>query len=513
MKSIRIQNLRSLKNTGIVEISPITVLVGENSSGKSSFLRAFPLIRQSYEVSSSGPILWYGKYVDFGSFSESVNTFSDKKEINFAFDFGKTRIPYKQMQVLSEDVEKFNLKLNIRIVSDLKREARTDRLELQLEDNFIETEFSNDGMIAYLKINKNDAGNLLNTRVIQSGGLVPHFLISNDKLVYSPNRLMRRFNEGMLADIFKNYVHHKTEIKTIHTIYENISIGSSIKMLESMKNIPRSTSTTWANNVNKWDINSDDFVKLRDKLIFYNAFRLFDICNEELSNFAQSIRYIAPLRATAERYYRIQNLAVDEVDYQGQNLPMFLRNLTETERRRFSAWSERLFGFSPQPSSSGGHTSIFISQGDGPKYNITDMGFGFSQLLPIITQLWQLSQKRIIRKNWHSDDTRIIFTVEQPELHLHPRMQSKLAIAFSTIIKQARADGIDLRIILETHSETILNTFGNLLIKNELNQSDINIILFEKKDSNRPSKVTISKFDENGYLTNWPYGFFNPDWV
>jgi len=264
--------------------------------------------------------------------------------------------------------------------------------------------------------------------------------------------------------------------------------------------------------VKDWDENSEDFLKLRDILIAFNVLQFLQIYEEELSNFARSIRYIAPVRATAERYYRIQNLAVDEVDFQGQNLPMFLRNLTDTERKNFSEWTESLFGFSFQPSPSGGHTSIYVSQGEGIKFNLTDMGFGFSQILPILTQLWQLSQKRAIRRIRPFGGNSIYFTMEQPELHLHPRMQSRLAVAFSSIIQQAMKENIDLRLIIETHSDTILNTFGRLIANGALNPELINVVLFEKPHADQPSNVRISNYDNKGYLTNWPYGFFEPEW-
>ena len=66
VNTLRIQNLRSLVDTGHIDLKPITILVGRNSSGKSSFARIFPLLRQSIEASKRGPILWWGRLVDFG---------------------------------------------------------------------------------------------------------------------------------------------------------------------------------------------------------------------------------------------------------------------------------------------------------------------------------------------------------------------------------------------------------------------------------------------------------------
>ena len=88
MKSIRVRNLRSLKDTDEIEIKRINILVGTNSSGKSTFLRVFPLLKQSFNKKIKGPILWCGDdddYVDFGSFEEAVNYGVKDKCINLTF--------------------------------------------------------------------------------------------------------------------------------------------------------------------------------------------------------------------------------------------------------------------------------------------------------------------------------------------------------------------------------------------------------------------------------------------
>ena len=88
MDSIRIRNLRSLTDTGDIQIKPLTILVGKNSSGKSTFLRFFPLMKQTLSIKKNEPILWYSKEnVDFGSFDESINKNSDEKTIGFDFKF------------------------------------------------------------------------------------------------------------------------------------------------------------------------------------------------------------------------------------------------------------------------------------------------------------------------------------------------------------------------------------------------------------------------------------------
>lgn len=67
--SIGIRNLRSLRDTSEIDIKPITILVGVNSSGKSTFLRSFPLFTQSIIKPIRGSISWFDdSLVDFGDY-------------------------------------------------------------------------------------------------------------------------------------------------------------------------------------------------------------------------------------------------------------------------------------------------------------------------------------------------------------------------------------------------------------------------------------------------------------
>ena len=91
LKKIRVSNIHCLADTGWIDIKPLTFLVGNNSSGKSSFARIFPLIRQSIEHRTKGPMLLYGVngYVDFGSFQDSVHKSSATQVdcIDFCFSY------------------------------------------------------------------------------------------------------------------------------------------------------------------------------------------------------------------------------------------------------------------------------------------------------------------------------------------------------------------------------------------------------------------------------------------
>jgi len=104
----------------------------------------------------------------------------------------------------------------------------------------------------------------------------------------------------------------------------------------------------------------------------------------------------------------------------------------------------------------------------GAEYNIADMGFGVSQVLPIAAQLWALSVKKRRRFSGQSEAHAKIVIIEQPELHLHPALQGKLGDLFCALIRAADDVSLKLRLVIETHSETIINRIGSKVALGEI---------------------------------------------
>jgi predicted ATPase len=186
---------------------------------------------------------------------------------------------------------------------------------------------------------------------------------------------------------------------------------------------------------------------------------------------------------------------------------MFLRNLTETEKGEFASWTEKNFSFSVSILSSEGHVSLKIKEEGLSEINLADTGFGFSQILPILTQLWWLGRKS------NKATYPITFAIEQPELHLHPKLQALLGDVFIAAVTAAKQSGLDLRLIIETHSETLINRLGHRIANNQCSKEDINVVLFDKKKSGEAVTIRTASYDEEGFLTNWPLGFFEPEMI
>lgn len=507
MDAIGIENLRCISDTGLIKLKPINVLLGQNSSGKSTFLRALPLLRQSVESRTMGPLLWAGRFVDFGSFHEAIRIDTDKQEIIFRFQF---TLP-KSWNIISNKsffLDDLDILLTIKVFEEsFLGMTRIKECSLSYAEQKLRIEFEIDGQLTSFKVNDLDVLTLNNHQYYSE-------LIGNFIPVIEPKFFKNMF-DNLLFEIDKYF-----DDKSL--VVSNLALGSSEAMLANLQN-----NLSGKHPFKDWTVSSESFQRLKNIIIAHETQYLLSVADEYLTQFASNINYIAPLRATAERYYRIQDFAVDEVDSQGRNLAMFLRNLTDEERHQFAAWTEKYFAIAPEVESVGGQFSLKLKErGGNSSFNIADIGFGFCQVLPILMELWRIlsrsphaslssKQFRFHQRQEKSSPIRqqVIFAIEQPELHLHPRLQALLADALLSAINAAHSVNIELRLIIETHSETIINRLGHRIDNGDVKREDINILLFEKEHANAPAQVRVAEYDDEGFLTNWPFGFFEPEMI
>lgn len=522
MDSLRIQDLRALEDTDFIELKPLTLLLGKNSSGKSTFLRSLLLFRQSVESRTKGPILWYGQLTDFGSFQEAINKNSKSNEICFHF---KVNIPTEFATAFSygngnQFLGNIEATVSLKMSTDPQKEfTKTRECQINIYGHSILIKFDNEGKVTNFVVNKQDlsaVGSLF--RSYQSGCLVPR--LHEEQSTTMKNQYMHMYgvyykNTGFTRQVKLNIqkLVPRAGERTVTSAAFSLGMGTPEDMLRQIKSCPSlKKSKSWLNITSDWTVDTDRFLLLQNAVIAHHTAQLLIALDEYLTRFSTKILYSAPLRATAERYYRLQDLAVDEVDSQGRNLAMFLKNLTETDRKGFSEWTENHFGFSVQIRYSGGHVSLKLKESNSlQEFNLADMGFGFSQILPILTQLWAIGTKKSQRKQRFKIP--VTFAIEQPELHLHPKLQAQLADAFLSTIKAAKNIGVEIKLIIETHSETMINRFGHQIQKKYFNSSEVNVVIFEKSSPESSTSIRIGNYNKDGFLENWPYGFFEPGMV
>lgn len=512
MKTIRLQNFRSLVDTTPIHIKPISILLGQNSSGKSTFIRSLPLLKQGLGVRTQGPFLWLGQLVDFGSFDEAVSSFSEDSSISMTFDFDLSIDA-----VLANTGRSYSSKFKEEPVSIKIAELRDEGLrtpffqyEIRINDDAIKFQLQEDKFI-YFAINETPYLKLVKDRldVKQWIGPIPTIGIVAGE-TQSISTASSSFQSEILS-LIKSLSHGKTATERLLDL-RRVLVNTPLQNLLAVVNSSSYGDTQWRKNTSHWDESHVLFKKLRQLIIGARFSVTLSALAEYFTVFLYNTRYIKPLRASAERYYRKQGLAVDELDPEGDNFSLFLHNMSKTERVSFKEWSEHYFGIWIDVVESAGHLSLVLKSKNSPtqNFNMADAGFGYSQMFPILAQLWAIRRPSRIKGGPRRISVPFVFSIEQPELHLHPRLQAKLADVFVSAISAARELGIELRLIIETHSEYLVNRLGHLIATKALSSEDVGITIFEKASPSERTTIRDANFSEKGYLQNWPFGFFEP---
>ena len=522
MLSFGVKNLRRLKDVGPVQIKPITILVGRNSSGKSSFLRAFPLLRQSLMTRTSSPILWYGDFVDFGSFEGSVSDNNKDQSISLRFGIDRMTLPfrgrYQYYQYSGNPTVIENSELEVRITStNEKTQISALNLTFGPDRKKIELSINDRGDAEGLLFDGHDVWPMFAPFhvTISPGTIFPDLLI----LAEEKNQLSR------LAGVDGALLVNEVELLLTPHIDKRIKpgvISQYAARLLTMSCFTKEGLRLLAeqSEVRSWkrlllDVIGKDSKALFGRLLFLHGVNQFPIllnaASELLRQTISSTLYIGPARARSVRYYRYQDLSVSEIDAEGDNFPMFLNSLTGRQLDSLSDWVQSLFGYRIDVGRSTGHISINLVEGPYST-NIVDSGYGVSQILPVLGQIWWAVNRRQGFRPPSRQGRDSIIAIEQPELHLHPAHQALLADAFAD--PKLRGNESDrFNFLIETHSETFVNRLGELIAEEKLKAEDVQILLFEPDRNNaRSTVVRIANFNDNGELVNWPFGFFQPDY-
>ena len=213
----------------------------------------------------------------------------------------------------------------------------------------------------------------------------------------------------------------------------------------------------------------------------------------------------APVRSKPRRTYDPTRPIPDP---EGEYIPTYLANMSRRDPGTWRNLKERLeqFGtdsglFDEISIESFGRTDDaspfqiqfrrFGGKLKGNRRNLIDVGYGVSQTLPIITELLR-------------SDAPSVFLLQQPEVHLHPSAQAALGSLFCSIA------GPDRQLVVETHSDYIIDRVRMDVRdkKTDLKPEDVSILYFERGESD--VKIHSIRLDEYGNVLDAPdsYGQF-----
>ena len=231
--------------------------------------------------------------------------------------------------------------------------------------------------------------------------------------------------------------------------------------------------------------------------------QIYDFCGQAFKNSIRTTRPYAsaPVRSKPRRTYDPTRLSSDP---EGDYVPMYLANVYIRHKKVWETLKKKLesFGraaelfdeitvkhlgktlgspFQLQVRKSGGRRK-------GPWRNLIDVGYGVSQVLPLITELLR-------------QDTPPLILLQQPEVHLHPRAQAALGSLFCQVAAQ------DHQLVIETHSDYILDRVrmdvrdGNVPLKAD----DVSILFFERQALE--VRIHSLRLDEEGNILSSPKNY------
>ncbi|MFP2353103.1 AAA family ATPase [Enterobacter ludwigii] len=428
-----LNNFKSFKHLDGFKINNLTIIAGKNSCGKSSILQSLLLLRQTLT----------GRGIEALELDGEHLTYSNLKEIAYSLPpINRAKIKYS---------------------FEIKGKNETCYIDFSIVNRKYDHHYAPD--IDYFK-----------TRIVKDKGRTR-----------TVNFFKPALDEKKLSYLFP--------VKLIDQLASDIKISTSF-----VNFMPYSLSA----ELNLISPKSGKKSKRVIPVPMLMAYPSEVPYLEEFNRFLRDIKYLGPVRATPKRAYVHFTEAATDLLPSGENAAHVLW-ARQNEIVSFEGRDEILIdalnkcidivGLSQviSPSRIGDLIyKINLSQRDCKgEVTISDVGFGYSQLIPIIL-LCLLSDK---------DD---LIILEQPEIHLHPSSAANLADLFLRFIQDGR------RILIETHSSELISRLRLRVIESPELKDKITISFVDADDiNNGGAKVRQFNIDEKGMFPVYPDGFLD----
>lgn len=374
---IGLKDFRAFGDTGLLDIRPLTFLVGENSSGKTSLLAALNYVWRFNERLQAAS--FNRAPFDLGTFDEIVHSVR-----------GRTRPDCFTITVQNEIVTTHPRRRGIGSVRrrELERQAGTAKLRLIFANNVGETE------------------------------------LVKFQLDFNEFQLFMEFGDDVKAALFENgeKLLDSSKGSTRLPLPRTATVGSRVDLSFIEIFLSRLMYETSADPA---EINPQ---------VYAAVSRVQAALEAMTDSFPRAIFASAPVRSSPRRVYTPTDQSRSP---EGQHTPQVLFKIKETDPSRWSKIRQGLerFGrmsglFSKidvsryrKSGSSPFHINVTLK---GKQSNLIDVGYGISQALPILADLIE-------------SPPRSAFLFQQPEVHLHPRAQAALGSFLAEYVSEHRS--------------------------------------------------------------------------
>ena len=213
----------------------------------------------------------------------------------------------------------------------------------------------------------------------------------------------------------------------------------------------------------------------------------------------------SPIRSRPKRTY---DPTREFYDPEGSDVPMRLMQTQATRKKEWEVLKEMLVEFGRRSGlfqnievknlgGSMGNPYQLNVKGRGPNANIIDVGYGVSQILPILVRILDppISPRPVMGPPF--------FLIQQPEVHLHPRAQAELSSLLATLASEGNR-----AFIVETHSDYMIDRARIEIRKGTIRPEDVSLIYLEPKGN--VVKAHNISFDKMANMEGVPphYGEF-----
>lgn len=439
LKQLRIQNFKGWKDTGTIRLAPIALFFGANSSGKSSIGQFLMMLKQTAESPDRKAVFYPGgknSAVQLGSYQEMVFHRDPGNKIAFDYRWSLSEI-------------------------------------LKVKDPLSGQIFSGDDLDFSAEVELSDA-----TKNLLQVSQFKYRLLSND------------------AQSLSIELSRKTDKREYAATAEQYSLVRKKMRAWALKDVVR-------------------FYGFPDEVVAYyqNADFVQDLnfAQEKLFN---SIFYLGPLRTKTERLYTWGGITPESVGFAGENTVAAIlaardRKISLGYRKASKPLEEIIalklkemslieeFRVNPISEQRQEYEVKVRTKGSKDWVDLPDVGFGISQVLPVLVQCFYAPAGSII-------------LMEQPEIHLHPNAQSALADVMIDVIN-SREDGADrnIQLVIETHSEHFLRRLQRRIAEDSVPQEKVSA--YFANISKTPATLEPLQIDIFGNIQNWPENFFGDE--
>lgn len=490
MKSFRVNNVKSFKDSGIIEFKPITIFVGKNSCGKSSLLR-FPVVLAQTAISNTdSPIMLYGKMIDYGNYEDVVFGRQEGQiqfEIHYDIDIHNVQDSRYSMFDFPEDEKKEE---RIEEIRDVSLKVSLDRQDKRMHVDFVELCIDNECLSGFYSEEEGYRIEL-------------NYIYHNYEL--SPEKYVMYANDVHFESFYPFY-----DMREVFSAIVGLVVNEDGKPVDVEKGQEVYNKLfNMANPFGEEGLSAEEIKikRIKDGLEYASTIMSHIYQNTQIES--RLITYIGPFRENPERVYRDSESQSLNVGVRGENVStLLIRDFQKKHHLidEISEWLYSTMGYKLCINDMGSSLfQIMLENDKGIKSNILDVGFGISQVLPIITQVIRMSLvSRKIRSGEGIDETLFI---EQPELHLHPAAQAELADIFVKCV----AENPGKTLVIETHSEHLIRKLQVLIADKDcpFTEEDICIYYVDKNDDGIANVQQMEILKNGKFKSKWPTGFFD----